>query len=93
VSISYVKDKSISNLDEDDASFYGPPTSCFDLGKLGYTLNGYYLIKGQGPSNKTRIVTVYCDFRQSQAGEMSSPGERIIQISNQNSNDEFTAGH
>jgi len=77
---SYVKEKSTFNLNEEDVSFYGPPTSCFELGKLGYTLNGYYLVKGQGPSNKTRIVTVYCDFRQSHGGEMSKPGKRIIRI-------------
>ena len=25
--------------------FYGPPKSCSELKKLGYTLNGYYLVK------------------------------------------------
>jgi len=44
--------------------FYGPPTSCEELGKLGYTLNGFYLIKGIDESNSTRIKTVYCQFKQ-----------------------------
>ena len=25
--------------------FYGPPANCSDLMKLGYTLNGFYLVK------------------------------------------------
>ena len=29
----------------DIKSFYGPPTSCSELGALGHTLNGYYLVK------------------------------------------------
>jgi len=49
--------------------FYGPPTNCSDLKKLGYTLNGFYLV------NKTevdsledgishQIETVFCAFKQ-----------------------------
>lgn len=30
--------------------FYGPPSNCSDLSLLGYTLNGYYLVK-QAKSN------------------------------------------
>lgn len=47
--------------------FYGPPTSCNDLQKLGYTLNGYYLIKQTDESNHSAIQVVYCTFRQQQA--------------------------
>ena len=27
--------------------FYGPPTNCSDLSRLGYTLNGYWLLPSQ----------------------------------------------
>jgi len=27
------------------SKFYGPPTICSDLSNLGYTLNGFYLVK------------------------------------------------
>jgi len=27
------------------SKFYGPPTNCSDLSRLGYTLNGFYLVK------------------------------------------------
>jgi len=44
--------------------FFGPPTSCEELNNLGYTLNGYYLIKGKGKLNANRIQVVYCQFLQ-----------------------------
>ena len=46
--------------------FYGPPTNCSDLSKLGYTLNGFYLIKSPLITNEstTNIESVYCTFRQ-----------------------------
>jgi len=45
--------------------FYGPPTNCYELGKLGYTLNGYYLVKGNFfLSNTGKVVVVYCNFKQ-----------------------------
>ena len=40
--------------------FYGPPTNCSELAKLGYTLNGYYLIKNG--SEQGSIGIVYCQF-------------------------------
>ena len=48
----------------DIKSFYGPPTSCRELGALGYTLNGYYLVKGKDELKRTKIQTVYCQFKQ-----------------------------
>lgn len=55
------KNKSEEAINREIAQFLGPPTSCSDLGKLGYTLNGYYLVK-----NKNSIVIDYCMFRQAQ---------------------------
>ena len=46
--------------------FYGPPTTCEELWKLGYTLNGYYLVKGKVKLNSGQIQVVYCQFKQSQ---------------------------
>ena len=42
---------------EADQQLYGPATNCNELGKLGYTLNGYYLIGGK--EQFQRIKTVY----------------------------------
>ena len=50
--------------EENTIRFYGPPTSCSELQKLGYTLNGYYLIKGKDESNRSRIQVTYCQFQQ-----------------------------
>jgi len=48
--------------------FYGPPTNCSDLTRLGYTLNGYYLVKNPALSDDfkktTKIETVFCAFKQ-----------------------------
>ena len=43
--------------------FYGPPSNCNELGKLGYTLNGYYLVKGKGESLSNGIEAVLCQFK------------------------------
>jgi len=48
--------------------FYGPPASCSDLTRLGYTLNGFYTIKRPMTDEKLKYMTkldvVYCTFRQ-----------------------------
>ena len=40
--------------------FYGPPNSCTELNKLGYTLNGYYLVNGSASSH--HIEFALCKF-------------------------------
>ncbi len=49
--------------------FYGPPTNCSDLKRLGYTLNGFYLVnKAEADSFADgishQIETVFCAFKQ-----------------------------
>ena len=41
--------------------FYGFPSNCSDLGRLGYTLNGFYLVNG---TNNRNIEIVLCRFQQ-----------------------------
>lgn len=41
--------------------FYGPPCNCGELGKLGYTLNGFYLVNGS--TNSMQIGIVLCRFK------------------------------
>ena len=41
--------------------FYGLPSNCSDLGRLGYTLNGFYLVNG---TNNRNIEIVLCRFQQ-----------------------------
>jgi len=40
---------------------YGPPSNCTDLAKLGYTLNGYYLVNGS--KININIEVVLCRFQ------------------------------
>jgi len=58
--------KSVVNYEEEE--FVGPPTSCETLAKLGYTLNGFYLIKGNDRKSNddkiNKIQTVFCQFKQ-----------------------------
>jgi len=50
--------------------FYGPPTNCFDLSRLGYTLNGFYTVTVSSTNlsittiDTTKLGTVYCSFKQ-----------------------------
>ncbi len=48
----------------EDRRFYGPPTSCSELMELGYTLNGYYLVRSKHHSKSANIEVVYCRFRK-----------------------------
>ena len=48
-------------------AFLGPPTSCSDLSRLGYTLNGYYIVNQVTDLVKHEVInleTVYCTFKQ-----------------------------
>ena len=65
--ILYGKGKKKSNVNTTNSSlFCGPPKNCSDLTKLGYTLNGFYLVESPIITNEstTKIETVYCSFRQ-----------------------------
>jgi len=44
--------------------FFGPPTNCSELSKLGYTLNGYYHVKSENIDDINLVETVYCSFKQ-----------------------------
>ena len=67
-----LRGKKKSNTDTGEERFYGPPTSCDDLQRLRYTLNGYFLIKGKGQSNANRIQVVYCQFQQPESSNKQS---------------------
>jgi len=41
--------------------FYGPPGNCGELAKIGYTLNGYYLVNGSKSSSSIEIIL--CQFQ------------------------------
>jgi len=47
----------------EDTRFYGPASNCNELGRLGYTLNGYYLVKGKDESIRISIEAVLCRFK------------------------------
>ncbi len=54
------------NENQDDRQFYGPAKSCNELGNLGYTLNGYYLVNGKDKSERIGVEVVFCRFKQPQ---------------------------
>ena len=74
--------KEKNRTDDDQNSylnrFYGTGTGCLELGKLGYTLNGFYLVNKEDrqPLNSgtnNQIEVVECRFHQKmqQGGTLS----------------------
>jgi len=50
--------------------FYGLPTNCFELSELGYTLNGFYLVKATEnkistvkDGDKMQVEPIFCAFK------------------------------
>ena len=74
-------DRKKSNSTSDQSpipKFYGPATNCSDLALLGYTLNGYYLVKPVANDiNTTLLETVYCSFKQPESFNSSTVEKRI----------------
>jgi len=63
----YRNQKIKGNNDNENAIFYGPPSSCKDLGKLGYTLNGYYFVRNKnievGSLTEKKMEVILCRFQ------------------------------
>ena len=60
------KDENRTNDDSKNATnarFYGPATTCKELLKIGYTRNGFYLVKGNDTSNSGHVEVVDCLFK------------------------------
>jgi len=77
--------RNCTTCSEPPPRFYGPPTNCSDLTRLGYTLNGFYLVKAASSnnstknpvSNETHIKTIFCAFKQEGAFNASLVEKRI----------------
>ena len=63
------KPKNNTDEHEVETRFYGPATSCEELGKLGYTLNGLYLVDCEDKSQKGKIEVIECRFKQPQGSK------------------------
>jgi len=67
------------NQHQRNSIFYGPPTNCSDLSRLGYTLNGYYLVKTDESNNEVKnLQSIYCAFKQPGGSFNSSTLEKRI---------------
>jgi len=53
------------NQNVTDKRFYGPASSCAEISKLGYTLNGYYLIKNKNTTKNDLLEVLGCRFKHS----------------------------
>ena len=48
----------------ENKKFYGPAASCEELLKIGYTRNGFYLVKGNATLNNSRYLEIFdCLFK------------------------------
>ena len=57
--------------------FYGPPTNCFDLSQLGYTLNGVYMVKLANITIETKVEPIYCAFEQPEGTNFCETGNDV----------------
>ncbi len=67
---------------DEKQKFYGPAYNCDDLGKLGYTLNGYYIVNSYENVTNTKREVVLCRFKQSRLGEQ---GKEVTSLYNKSS--------
>lgn len=72
----------ISNQHQKTDILYGPPTNCYDLSRLGYTLNGYCLVQRvtEALNNEVpNLETIYCAFKQKEgsSSNLSTEEKRI----------------
>ena len=58
------KNQTINENNPTEIRFFGPAKNCKELGLLGYTLNGYYLVNGRDQSNTSGIEVIFCPFKQ-----------------------------
>ncbi len=56
---------------EKEKPFIGPPSNCNDLNKIGYTLNGLYLVKDNSTIN-SKISVIFSDFQAFLEGKRPS---------------------
>ena len=54
------KEKNVTRASQE--KFYGPASSCLEISKLGYTLNGYYLVKGKNQTKNDQVEVLGCRF-------------------------------
>jgi len=63
--------------------FYGQPTNCSDLSSIGYTLNGFYMVKPAGENvDNAKVETIFCAFEQPEgvAFNFSAIEKRIVHL-------------
>jgi len=60
--INIYSGKEKSETEKEGMRFYGPATSCEELLKIGYTRNGFYLVKGANATSNSHVEMVDCQF-------------------------------
>ena len=58
--------------------FYGPASSCEELLKIGYTRNGFYLVKGNATSNNRHVEIIDCLFHHQ--GNRAKEGKKFTKV-------------
>ena len=53
--------------------FNSNPTNCDDIGKLGHTLNGFYIVNGS--DSRGRFVVTFDQFQLQQTGSKKRKGK------------------
>ncbi len=54
---------------KEDMRFNAPATTCEELSKIGYTRNGFYLVKGKNATSNSHVELVDCLFANLNGGK------------------------
>jgi len=66
-----------------DKRFYGPASSCVEISKLGYTLNGYYLVRGDNKTQIDQVEVLSCLFKRPDGSKEG----KTINLTQENNNE------
>ena len=69
--------KEINKTEIENKRFYGPATSCEELLKIGYTRNGFYLVKGNATSDSSHVEIVDCLFKNPNGAKESKKWTKL----------------
>ncbi len=57
------------------------PSNCVDLNGIGYTLNGFYLVKSKkAVDNSAKLQSVFCDFKNSLESSITKRGNELKSV-------------
>ena len=66
---NYCRGKEKNKIEKEDMRLNAPATTCEELSKIGYTRNGFYLVKGKNATSNSHVELVDCLFANLNGGK------------------------